>query len=54
VATTIVVRKHVRAGRGRITLAGLRPGTVYELTLTVESSDGQTASSSAVLRVARR
>ena len=50
----IVVRRALTAGRSRIVLSGLRRGTVYVLRLTVESTDGQTVTSSATLRVARR
>ena len=49
----IIVRRKVRAGRSAIVLSHLRPGTVYLLRLNIESTDGQTAASSAALRVAR-
>jgi hypothetical protein len=51
---TIVARRSVNAGRSSIALSGLVRGTSYTLRLTVESSDGQTATSTATLRVARR
>ena len=50
----IRVTRAVNAGRGVIVLSALRSGVQYALRLTVESADGQTATSSATLRVARR
>jgi hypothetical protein len=50
---TVIVRRAVRVGRNAIVLSKLRPGS-YALRLTVESADGQTATSSATLRVLSR
>ncbi len=51
-ARTIRVRKPVNAGRNSIALTHLDPGRVYLLRLTVSGDEGQTATSSAALRVA--
>jgi hypothetical protein len=53
VTHAIVVRRAVPAGRSVIVLSRLTRGTVYALRLAVESADGQTATSSATLRVTR-
>jgi hypothetical protein len=50
----IIVQRAVNPGRNAIVLTRLRPGFVYLLRLTVESANGQTADSSATLRVTRR
>jgi Low-density lipoprotein receptor repeat class B len=51
---TITVRRSLRAGRSGVALARLRRGVAYVLRLTVEDADGQTATSTATLSVARR
>jgi hypothetical protein len=53
-ARTITVSKPLNAGRGSITIRKLLRGTVYRLTLTVASGDGQIARDKMTLRVSRR
>jgi len=51
---TVTAIQKLRAGRDTIALKKLVPGTTYRLVLTIESPDGQTASDTATLKIARR
>jgi hypothetical protein len=51
---TVIVRQRLLTGRGMITLKRLVPGASYRLLLTIRGVDGQVASDSATLKVAKR
>jgi hypothetical protein len=52
-ARIVTARQKLATGRALITLKQLLPGVTYRLTLTIRSADGQTASDTATLKVAR-
>jgi DNA-binding beta-propeller fold protein YncE len=51
---TVTATRRLRAGRGTVTLKKLRAGTRYRLSLIFKSTDGQSASDTATLKVRRR
>jgi hypothetical protein len=49
----IAARRVLAPGRSALVLRGLRRGVTYTLRLTVKDAEGDTATSTATLRVAR-